>query len=146
MQLIEIEESGRTSETIEQHEMLDAVFPATLALYTQTGFTRPWISYVAVEGNRPVGTCAFKSPPQENRVEIAYFTFPEYEGLGIGTWMAAELISMAGYADPDIVVTAQTLPRENASTSILKKLGFLLAGSLEHPEDGTVWEWRHQHL
>jgi len=146
MQLIEIEESGRTSETIEQHEMLDAVIPATLALYAQTGFTRPWISYVAVEGNRPVGTCAFKGPPQENRVEIAYFTFPEYEGQGIGTWMAAELISMVGYADPDIVVTAQTLPRENASTSILKKLGFLLAGSLEHPEDGTVWEWRHQHL
>lgn len=36
---------------------------------------------------------------------------------------------------------SQTLPEENASTSILKKLGFRLVGTVEHPEDGPVWEW-----
>jgi len=25
---------------------------------------------------------------------------------------------------------------------ILKKLGFLLVGTIDHPEDGLVWEWR----
>jgi hypothetical protein len=39
------------------------------------------------------------------------------------------------------MVFAQTLPEENASTAILKKLGFTLVGSVQHPDDGTVWEW-----
>jgi [ribosomal protein S5]-alanine N-acetyltransferase len=42
---------------------------------------------------------------------------------------------------PAVTLAAQTLPEENASTSVLKKLGFCLAGTLEHPEDGQVWEW-----
>jgi hypothetical protein len=39
-------------------------------------------------------------------------------------------------------VAAQTLPEENASTSVLKKLQFSFVGSVEHPEDGLVWEWQ----
>jgi len=34
------------------------------------------------------------------------------------------------------------LPEENASTSVLKKLRFRLVGTVEHPEDGLVWEWQ----
>jgi hypothetical protein len=41
-----------------------------------------------------------------------------------------------------VTVAAQTLPEENASTSILKKLKFSFVGSVEHPEDGLVWEWQ----
>ena len=43
---------------------------------------------------------------------------------------------------PTVTVAAQTLPEENASTSVLKKLRFRLTGTLEHPDDGLVWEWQ----
>jgi hypothetical protein len=41
-----------------------------------------------------------------------------------------------------VTVTAQTLPEENPSTSVLRKLNFRMVGSVEHPEDGLVWEWQ----
>jgi RimJ/RimL family protein N-acetyltransferase len=77
-------------------------------------------------------------------VEIAYFTFPDHEGLGIATAMARELIRIARAALPDVVVTAQTLPEENASTHILRKLGFAQAGIAHDDDAGEVWEW-HLH-
>ena len=75
----------------------------------------------SIEDDACVGFCGFKSPPQSNRVEIAYFTFPEYESRGIATRMANELIRLALDKMPAVTVAAQTLPEENASTAVLKK-------------------------
>ena len=61
--------------------------------------------------------------------------------MGIATNMATYLIKVAMEKDKDISIFAQTLPENNASTSILKKLGFKMIGTVEHPEDGSVWEW-----
>jgi [ribosomal protein S5]-alanine N-acetyltransferase len=97
---------------------------------------------LALENGACVGACGFKSPPQNNRVEIAYFTLPGHESRGVATRMAAELIRLALEELPDVIVAAQTLPEENASTSVLKKLRFQLVGTVEHPEDGLVWEWQ----
>jgi RimJ/RimL family protein N-acetyltransferase len=111
-------------------------------LYRAVGYEPPWIGYLAFENGACVGSCGFKSPPQNNRVEIAYYTFPEYESRGIATAMAAELIRLALDKMPAVTVAAQTLPEESASTSILKKLRFRLVTTVEHPEDGLVWEWQ----
>ena len=110
-------------------------------LYRAVGYEPPWIGYLAFENSTCVGSCGFKAPPQNNRVEIAYFTFPGHESRGIATRMASELIRMALEKSPTLIVAAQTLPEENASTSILKKLRFRCVGAVEHPEDGLVWEW-----
>lgn len=118
------------------------VVGATTQLYGSVGYELPWIGYLAFEDDTCVGACGFKSPPQNNRVEIAYFTFPEYESRGIATRMAAELIRLASEKMAAVIVAAQTLPEESASTSVLKKLRFRLVGTLEHPEDGMVWEWQ----
>jgi hypothetical protein len=67
------------------------VFNATVSLYQAGGFKEPWVGYLALEGSVPVGTCGFKSVPVERRVKIAYFTFPEFEGRGIVTSMAADV-------------------------------------------------------
>ena len=115
---------------------------ATTQLYASVGYEPPWIGYLAFEDDTCVGACGFKSPPQNNRVEIAYFTFPNHESRGVATQMASELIRLAREKLPAVTVAAQTLPEENASTSVLKKLRFHLAGTLEHPEDGQVWEWQ----
>ncbi len=118
------------------------VFRATASLYQSVGFKEPWLGYLALEDSTPVGTCGFKSAPVDGRVEIAYFTFPGFEGKGFATAMAAKLVAIARRHEPHIVVAAQTLPERNASTRVLEKLGFHLAGSIDHPEDGEVWEWR----
>lgn len=110
-------------------------------LYDSAGYRPPWIGYLVRAGNDIVGTCAFKGPPARQRVEIAYFTFPEFEGAGFATAMARALIDIAASRQPGLEVIAHTLPEENAATAVLKKLGFLCRGPLAHPQDGLVWEW-----
>jgi RimJ/RimL family protein N-acetyltransferase len=143
LELIAITENGELAKPVLSTTQVAAeIVEATTQLYRAVGYEPPWIGYLAVENGICVGTCAFKSPPQDNRVEIAYFTFPEHESRGVATRMAAELIRLALEKMPAVIVAAQTLPEENASTSVLKKLRFRLVGTLEHPEDGPVWEWQ----
>lgn len=143
LELIAITENGELAVPMSSIPVIAAeVVGATTQLYGSVGYRPPWIGYLAFEDDTCVGACGFKSPPQNNRVEIAYFTFPEHESRGVATQMASELIRLAREKLPAVIVAAQTLPKENASTSVLKKLRFRLAGTLEHPEDGQVWEWQ----
>lgn len=111
------------------------------AWYAQVGFVRPWIGYFAVTAGIAVGGGGFKEAPKDGRVEIAYFTVPEFEGRGFASRTARALVAIARREDPRLVIAAQTLPTENASTAILRKLGFRLDCTIDHPEDGKVWEW-----
>jgi [ribosomal protein S5]-alanine N-acetyltransferase len=109
--------------------------------YSKTGFEPPWVGYIGTADGSPVGLGAFKGPPIANKVEIAYFTFPEKEGQGLGTKMCRALVEIAKTKDPLIEVTARTLPEKNASTRILEKNEFVFNRALQDPEDGEVWEW-----
>jgi [ribosomal protein S5]-alanine N-acetyltransferase len=111
-------------------------------MYAAGGYRPPWTGYVAVEDGHCVGACAFKSAPDNGRVEIAYFTFPENEGRGVASRMTRLLIKIAREQDNGLVIAAQTLPEESASTSVLRRNGFAFTTEVEHPEDGIVWEWR----
>ena len=143
MELIAIIENGELANPVPStFPIPEEVVEATTQLYRSVGYQPPWIGYLAFEEGICVGACGFKSPPQNNRVEIAYFTFPGHESRGVATQMASELIRMAMDKMPAVTVTAQTLPEENASTSVLRKLGFVLVGAFEHPEDRMVWEWQ----
>jgi ribosomal-protein-alanine N-acetyltransferase len=122
-------------------EVAQSVIAQMLRLYESVGWNFPWVGYLAFEDNVCVGTCAFKGPPKNDAVEIAYHTFPEHEGHGVATRMAERLYSLAKAEALNICVTAQTLPEENASTRVLRKLGFVLKGSVIDPEIGTAWEW-----
>jgi [ribosomal protein S5]-alanine N-acetyltransferase len=143
MKLVEISFSGEAAEPIERLPTIAAdIGAAYVALYSAAGYVRPWLGYFALEDSVCIGTCGFKGPPQNNRVEIAYFTFPEYEQRGYARRMARMLVEMAQAFDKDVIIAAQTLPKESASTAILRRLGFVLMGSIDHPEDGEVWEWQ----
>jgi quercetin dioxygenase-like cupin family protein/GNAT superfamily N-acetyltransferase len=142
IRLIEIGPDGRPVEELTLPEMAQSVCEATVGVYQKTGFARPWVGYLAERDGLVVGTCAFKSPPQEGRVEIAYFTLPEYEGMGVATRMARRLVQIARDADSGVAIVAQTLPHENASTSVLRKLGFRRVGAAHDDEVGEVWEWQ----
>ena len=108
-----------------------------------TGAPTLWGAYLAidVESRQVVGTCGFKGvPAPTGEVEIAYYTFPAFEGRGVGTAMAAELVAIARRSGARGVI-AHTLPEPNASTRILGRLGFAHAGTVVDPEDGPVWRW-----
>ncbi len=114
--------------------------------YNRAGFVPPWIGYYARLNDEFVGSAGFKGKPKDKKVEIAYGTFRKYEGKGIGTEMCRQLVLLAIRTDPHIRITARTLPEENASTSILKKNGFILLGTVWDDEDGNVWEWEYKLL
>ncbi len=125
-------------------EAARSVVESTVQLYSKVGWSHPWIGYLAFEGQECVGTCAFTSAPRDEVVEIAYFTFPNNEGRGVATRMAENLVSIAKMSAPRVSVTAHTLPTENVSTRILRKLGFELVGPKVHAEDGMIWVWLHK--
>lgn len=141
MRLIAIGETGTLCEPIVIDDFLRNVVEATVAHYRRAGFLPPWIGYIGVKDGVSVGVCGYKSRPVDGRVEIAYGTVPGHEGKGVATALAVELMKLARRDDARLTVFAQTLPEENASTSILKKLGFQMMRTVDHPEDGLVWEW-----
>ena len=120
-----------------------AVCQATAEMYRTTGFAPPWIGYLALSADQAVGTCAFKSAPSDGAVEIACFTFPGHEGQGVATAMVRQLIDLAYATDRSLKIIAHTPPERGPAAAILKKLGFLLLGDWEDPEQGPVWEWEY---
>ena len=145
MQLISIPRDGTLKLSgVILPEVAMPVIGGTVQLYERRGYVEPWVGYLAIEGGKCVGTCGFTSPPVKDVAGIAYFTFPEFERRGIATRMVQRLISIAMECDPSVRIIAHTLTEENASNHILKKLGFLFAGTVDHPEDGQIWEWRYE--
>jgi RimJ/RimL family protein N-acetyltransferase len=137
---IDIEESKNTmfKENTDCKAILD-IYPS---FYSKVGFNKPWIGYFApVDGNALVGTAGFKGKPKEGKVEIAYGTFKNYEGQGIGTEICRQLVLLALQSDPDVRITARTLQDGHASMAILKKNGFKYMGVVWDEEDGDVLEW-----
>lgn len=91
--------------------------------------------------NTTVGSCGFKGPPDaDGVVEIAYGIAPEHRGRGYAKEAAAGLVDYAVGAGAR-VIRAHTLRENNASTHVLKRCGFELAGEVVDPEDGLVWRW-----
>ncbi|MCU0707554.1 MAG: GNAT family N-acetyltransferase [Pirellula sp.] len=121
--------------------LISEVVVASKELMEAMAARAPWVCYLAEVDGRICGTCAFKGPPQNGRVEIAYFTFPGNESRGIATGMGQALIGIARSTDPTIEVYAQTLIDRNASHRVLEKLGFQASGRVHHEQDGEVLEW-----
>jgi GNAT superfamily N-acetyltransferase len=110
-----------------------------------TGAPPEWGTSLGVdaESRLVVGTCAFKSAPRaDGGIEIAYFTFPAFEGQGYAGAMAAALVRRAEASGMVRVVHAHTLPELNASARLLARLGFTCTGTvIDDPADGPVWHW-----
>lgn len=119
---------------------LDAL-EGTAVLYQAVGFHPPWVGYLVDWDGDVVAAAAFKAPPHEGRVEIAWQVFPEYEGRGIATQTARQLVALAQGQDPAVTVVAHTLPAAGAATRVLDKLGFAFEGESESLAEGRVWQW-----
>jgi ribosomal-protein-alanine N-acetyltransferase len=116
------------------------ILAETCALLTRDPRPAPWGSYLVELDGAPIGIAAFKSAPTaEGEVELAYMTFPAFEGRGHAGRIIAALVRIAeaGGARP----IAHTLPEENPSNKALRRNGFTYAGEVDDPEDGLVWRW-----
>lgn len=106
---------------------------------------RAWSMYYFIEEDTGalVGSGGYTAPPVERTVEIGYEIAPEYRGRGLGIASARALTEHAlGSGEVDRVI-AHTLASENASTGVLRSLGFELTGESQDPDEGTVWQWTH---
>lgn len=103
-----------------------------------------WLPFLMIHrGNGTlIGACGYNGPPDaDGRVEIGYGIAPSYRGHGLTT-EAAEAMSTAALLKPGVTgVRALTSPERNASTRILSKCGFVHAGTIDHPDEGPLWQW-----
>jgi len=133
----------QASNLAEAGESLREVAKAYADFYDRTPSAPPWIGYLAEDetSGNIVGSCGYKGLCRDGMVEIAYFSFPPYERRGYAREMARLLTDLA-LSQPDVqVVRAHTLQEENASVRILRRLGFVLLGPIDDPEDGPIWRW-----
>ena len=121
------------------------VSPEWLARLDSAELASPWIHGFAIRqraDNEEVGRCGFKGPPEaDGTVEIAYGIAPHHQGKGYATEAVMALTAFALEDEAVSTVRAHTLPKESASTSVLRKCGFELVGEVDDPEDGRVWRW-----
>ncbi len=109
--------------------------------YPKIGFNKPWVGYFVFNNNQVVGTGGFTGQPKDGKVEIAYWTFKEFEGQGIASFACKELISISKKTDPTIIITAKSAPVHNTSTKILKNNGFEFSEIVQDDEIGDAWLW-----
>jgi [ribosomal protein S5]-alanine N-acetyltransferase len=131
---------------VEDLDLVQEVVTQNLIFLDQAPRPAPWGAYLGVDNLSllAIGTCAFKAAPSEDgTVEIAYFTFPLFEGSGYATAMAKALIELAQAQTSARCVIAHTLPAASASTRVLEKAGMRFVGAVVDPEDGNVWRWEH---
>lgn len=141
IQLVKILEDGTVEGEKPKDEVIKDVCQTTAETYKAYGYEEPWLSYLAITDGNCVGTCGFRAPPEFGRIEINCYTFPEYEGRGVGTAMTKALVEMALSQNREIEIAAYTQPQNCASTRVLEKLGFEFVGLVGHQDEGEVWEW-----
>jgi RimJ/RimL family protein N-acetyltransferase len=142
MQLLPIDidetKNARFANNQECLNILD-VYPG---FYQKAGYNKPWIGYFLINDEEEiVGAGGYKGAPKNGKVEIAYGTFKNYEGRGIGTEICRQLVLISLQTDPSIKITARTLQDGFASGSILEKNGFECLGIVNDEDDGEVLEW-----
>lgn len=119
-----------------------------LAKFDASTTADPWVHgfrLVHRDSGNEIGTCAFKGPPTDGVVEIAYGIAPDEQGKGFATEAALELVAYAFTCREVRGVCAHTLPESGASKRVLEKSGFKHVGEVIDPEDGLVWRferWR----
>ena len=112
--------------------------------YPKAGFIIPWIGYFIIREEQIVGSCGFVGQPKDGKVEIACWTFKEFEKQGVASFACKELVSIAYQTTPNLTITAKTAPEHNASTKILENNNFVFTEIVQDNEIGDAWLWIHK--
>lgn len=120
-------------------------FPFFYELVKKDPALERWGAHLLVyrPDNLLIGSGGFKGgPTPTGTVEIGYEIKATHRERGLATEAAQGLIDFAWSHSEVTAVLAHTRPEENASTNVLKKLGFTFQGNAEDPDDGPVWQWQ----
>lgn len=105
---------------------------------------QPWWMYLFVHrtGQTLIGSGGFKGKPDETgMVEIGYEVSAPYRQQGFATEVVKAMVQFA-FNQPQVTrILAHTLPEENPSNRLLKKLGFVFVCAVDDPDDGEIWQW-----
>ncbi len=104
-----------------------------------------WWMYLLIhkDNQKLIGSGGFKGKPDESGMaEIGYAIAPSYQNDGFATEAAKGLIEFAFSYSRVNVVQAHTLAEENASNSVLRKVGMQFIKELHDAEDGDIWQWK----
>ena len=139
--------------TLGVEPLVDAVLRSeaeTTACPGPAGTPKQPRTFLAVDprDHQVVGTCGFQGPVRAGRVEIAFWTFPPFEGRGWATAMTRALVARA-FADPEVqTVVAYTLPERAPAASVLTANGLVRVQARRRDESGPggakrrrVWRW-----
>ena len=136
---IDIDETKNARFASEECLSILDVYPG---FYQKVGYNKPWIGYFIInDDGEIIGAGGYKGGPKDGKVEIAYGTFKNYEGRGIGTEICRHLVLISLKTDATLRITARTLQDGYASIRILEKNGFECLGIVHDEEDGDVLEW-----
>lgn len=126
-------------------DFLQDVLRANLRVLHEIPRSVPFGTFLTIDEKdaNVIGTCAFKTGPKSDAsIEIAYYTFPPFEGRGYATAAAEAMLEIARGASGQVrCVMAYTLPERNASCRVLEKVGMRFVGEVMDIEDGRVWRW-----
>lgn len=115
-------------------EAFDASFP----------FHEDWPNFLFVDRTKSsvVGNGGYAGPPDASgQVEIGFEVAPVFRNNGYATG-AVQLLLERAFQCPSVKsVVAHTLPRKNASNSVLSKSRFVFDKVVDHGADGPVWRW-----
>jgi [ribosomal protein S5]-alanine N-acetyltransferase len=120
------------------------ISPDWIARVKQTKAGDPWsLGYTVIEreSKASVGGCAFKGPPVDGTVEIAYGIDEPHRCKGYATEAANGLTEFALIQDQVHVVRAHSKTDNGPSARVLEKCGFEQRGEVMDPEDGLVCRW-----
>lgn len=87
-----------------------------------------------------VGSCCFKDEPQHGRAAIGYGISPDYRRQGAATDAVSALLTLASAGGAKEVL-AEVSPDNLASTKLVRRLGFVDAGSRVDDDGETVVQW-----
>ncbi|MFC7421514.1 GNAT family N-acetyltransferase [Iodobacter arcticus] len=88
-----------------------------------------------------LGSCGFKHPPINGRIELGYGVFPIYQRQGFATAAVGELLHRAFSSAEVSEVLAQINPDNAASIKVVQKLGFELSECLTDEDSEPLQQW-----
>lgn len=142
MKLIPIQLNEDKSKDIFSTKNCQDLLEAYENYYPIIGFNLPWVGYFIYKENIIVGSCGFTGSPINNQVEIAYWTFKEFENQGVASFTCQELIKIVRKEDENLKIVAKTAPEHNTSTKILERNNFIYSEVVKDEEIGDAWLWK----
>jgi len=108
------------------------------------GTPAPWcVPYLMMPKSRDAifGACGFKAAPVHGEVEISYGVAPSERRRGIATAAVGQLLDLANSSGMVKQVVANVLPENQASASLLRRLGFSIGESFIDLDGENVIRW-----